>query len=182
MTMSNRKFSNKFTLIVGALGLFLAHSMNAASMADVKAFGAKGDTNVILDASVDKGSNILATHSYQFTPADIGKRIIVVGAGVSGSNLVTDISSVLDPNDVTLRAMAFSAVSEANAYWGTRRLRCYREGTSINFNHWWYAIFSDRHLFEPKPYSPPKFDYDARPGARLVDFGRSGRDSTSSGQ
>ncbi len=119
MTMSNRKFSNKFTLIVGALGLFLAHSMNAASMADVKAFGAKGDTNVILDASVDKGSNILATHSYQFTPADIGKRIIVVGAGVSGSNLVTDISSVLDPNDVTLRAMAFSAVSEANAYWGT---------------------------------------------------------------
>jgi hypothetical protein len=94
-------------------------SILQASTSNVKVWGARGDTKVISDGGVASGSTILASLSYEFVPADQGKTILVIGAGPSGSNLVTSISSVIDPAHITLAAAADVAVESATVYWGT---------------------------------------------------------------
>ena len=105
-----------FTLVT-AVCLHGGSAMEA-STSNVKTFGAKGDTKLICDGRVDSGSTMLAS-LYEFVSADHGKAILVIGAGPSGSNLVTSISSVIDPAHVTLATAAAVAVQSATVYWGT---------------------------------------------------------------
>lgn len=106
-----------FTLLA-AVCLHGASAINA-STSNVKTFGAKGDTKVISDGRIDAGSTILVSISYDFIPADYGKTILVIGAGLGGSNLVTSIASVIDPAHITLKAAAVVNVQGATVYWGT---------------------------------------------------------------
>jgi parallel beta helix pectate lyase-like protein/pectate lyase-like protein len=114
----------KFIPVLRFTGLVIAvcvqgGSILQASTSNVKGFGAKGDTKQVSDGRIASGSTVLASLSYEFVPADQGKTILVIGAGPSGSNLVTLISSVVDPAHVTLAAAAVVAVENATVYWGT---------------------------------------------------------------
>lgn len=90
---------------------------------DVMAKGAKGDGQTVSDANISLGSaNLTTTSTTKFAAGDVGKTIIVIGAGLSGSdpyNLVTTISAVNGSNSITLAANAARAVSSATIYWGT---------------------------------------------------------------
>ena len=70
-------------------------------------------------------SAVLNSASGAFAPTDVGRGIIVLGAGVSGSNLVTTIGGYASPTSVLLTAAAGRAVTNALYYYGAMTL----EGT-----------------------------------------------------
>jgi hypothetical protein len=85
---------------------------------NVKSYGVVGDARKIYDASVATGSNVLVSKSASFNSTSLNKSIIVVGAGVGGSNLISTIQSVDGPAQITIKDQA-QATLIATAYWGT---------------------------------------------------------------
>lgn len=85
----------------------------------VKSFGAKGNGIAGNKASIADGSTALTDPDAAFTPADIGKSIQVVGAGVSGAPLNTTIAACVDTSHVTLASAANTAVTSATYAYGT---------------------------------------------------------------
>jgi len=62
------------------------------------------------DAVMTSGSPNLSSASAAFTQADVGKSIVVNGAGTSGSDLITTILTVTDANHIVLNANAATTV------------------------------------------------------------------------
>lgn len=85
---------------------------------NLKDFGAKGNALTLSDANITSGSAILTSSSAVFTTADIGKSITIIGAGSSGANLTTTISSVTNSTTVVLAANASTTISSSN-YFGS---------------------------------------------------------------
>lgn len=81
------------------------------------AFGAAGNGQIASNTNVGSGSSIL-TGPGVFTAADVGKYIRVEGAGPSGFDLVTSISSFQSSSQVTLADSAATAVTNASAIFG----------------------------------------------------------------
>jgi hypothetical protein len=73
----------------------------------------------VADAAMTSGSATLTSASGPFTGADVGKKIVVTGAGASGAKLVTTISAFVSATQVTLAAAASTTVSATGATWGT---------------------------------------------------------------
>src|SRR6202043_597240 len=71
------------------------------------------------------GSTILSSPSGTFASTDLGRGIVVIGAGAGGGNLVTTIARYVSPNAVALNAAAGSVVAAAAYYYGAMTL----EGT-----------------------------------------------------
>lgn len=65
-------------------------------------FNARADYAISLTATMGAASPVLLTPSPQFTPADVGKYIIVKAAGASGGNLVSTIQSYTNSQNITL--------------------------------------------------------------------------------
>lgn len=88
---------------------------------DVRAYGAKGDGKIALDASIGNGSAVVNSATANFSQADVGKPLMFKGAGASGvTTLVTTIASVQSATQVTLNATAGTAVASAGMIlWGT---------------------------------------------------------------
>jgi hypothetical protein len=63
---------------------------------------AAGDTLSFSDAVMTSSSAALASASATFTAADVGKRVLVQGAGAAGVPLSTTIAAYVDAHDVTL--------------------------------------------------------------------------------
>lgn len=80
---------------------------------NVKAYGAKGNGAMLFDATMTSGSADLSSASASFTSADVGKLICVAGAGTSGGQLCTTISSVIDANNIVLAVPASTSVTSA---------------------------------------------------------------------
>lgn len=87
----------------------------------VKAYGAKGDGRVVHDGAMTSGGNILTCPtSTPFTAADVGKSVIVRGAGPTGVTcLVTTIAGYTSPGRVTLAANAAASTSATIVFWAS---------------------------------------------------------------
>ncbi|MEV6055009.1 hypothetical protein [Streptomyces sp. NPDC052107] len=85
------------------------------------AYGAKGDGKVRTDGAMTAGSAVLTcATSTPFTSADVGKAIMVKGAGASGVTTLTGtISGFTDSGHVTLSVNAATTVSTAVVMWAT---------------------------------------------------------------
>jgi hypothetical protein len=89
--------------------------------------------------------------SAPFSPGDVGKLIIVAGAGLAGADLQTTIASFTAPNSVELTSPAFTTVVGATVTWGSSLTlaRVFTEPTNANTNALLYRIY----------YSPTTTDF-----------------------
>lgn len=85
------------------------------------AYGAKGDAKNVNDGAITASSKTLTSASASFTAADVGKTVIVAGAGASGTftTLTTTIAAFVSSTSVTLTAAATNTVSGAGVCYGT---------------------------------------------------------------
>jgi hypothetical protein len=85
------------------------------------AYGAKGDGQVKADGAMTSGSAVLTcATSTPFTSADVGKKIMVKGAGATGVTTLTGtISAFTDSGHVTLSVNAATTVTNAVVLWAT---------------------------------------------------------------
>lgn len=88
---------------------------------NVAAYGAKGDGQIITDATMTNGTAVLTSATGAFTAADAGKYIMVNQGGTNSATapLLTTILSYQSATQVTLAANCTSAVTNAPAAWGT---------------------------------------------------------------
>jgi hypothetical protein len=82
-------------------------------------YGAVGDTRSVADGAITTATPNFTSASAAFTAADVGKTIIVLGAGVAGAALTTTIFAYVSPTAVTLTANASTTVSGATTLVGT---------------------------------------------------------------
>lgn len=85
----------------------------------VKTHGATGNGQVVTNASVTASSSTLTAGSSVFASGDVGKLVMVTGAGASGVPLAATITGYTSGTQVTLSANASTSVSSAVCYWGT---------------------------------------------------------------
>ncbi|MFF9171734.1 MULTISPECIES: hypothetical protein [unclassified Streptomyces] len=99
----------------------LAKSTTGDWVFNVKSYGAKGDGRVVTDGSMTAGSAVLTcATSTPFSVSDVGKAIMVKGAGATGvTTLSGTISSVSDSGHVTLSVNAATSVTNAVVMWAT---------------------------------------------------------------
>ena len=86
------------------------------------AYGAKGDGQQVNDGAMSTGSAVLTSASGKFASTDVGKPIMVKGAGsAAATTLITTIASYQSPTQVTLTATNASGGNVTNAlvFWGT---------------------------------------------------------------
>jgi hypothetical protein len=123
----------KITLIAAATALVPA-SIGQANAVTARDFGAKGDVVTLSDGAMNKGTNAFSSNSASFTSADVGKAIVVTGAGPEGLSLVTKIQALISAKRVTLGTNAATTVAGALTYYGTddtAAIRsCVYEGTA----------------------------------------------------
>lgn len=82
-------------------------------------YGATGDGIYDTAASITSGSAILTSINSIFAPNDVGKIMVVIGAGVTGRDLVTTIVDFTNPTQVILNTAAGTTVSNAGILFGT---------------------------------------------------------------
>lgn len=82
-------------------------------------FGAKGDAKISGTGAITSGDNTLTDSSATFTSDDVGKTIVVVGAGAAGAALTTTIASRNSGTSVELTAAASTTVTSATYVFGT---------------------------------------------------------------
>ncbi|MFD4740632.1 hypothetical protein ACFWNQ_25190 [Streptomyces virginiae] len=104
-----------------ALGLGTAATKNRpAWQFDVTEYGALGNGMTVADGAMTSGSAVLTcAASVPFAVGDVGKRVLVLGAGASGETLSATISAFTDSGHVTLNATAGTSVSSACAMWSS---------------------------------------------------------------
>lgn len=86
---------------------------------NAKAYGASGDVVYLTDAAINASATLLTSASASFTSADVGKAVVVAGAGAAGVALVTTIASRVSATQVNLTASASTSVTGARATYGT---------------------------------------------------------------
>jgi hypothetical protein len=84
-------------------------------------YGAKGDGQVVTDGAITGGgANLACATSAPFKAGDVGKSIIVNGAGADGTSaLVTTIKTFTDSGHVVLNANAGTTASAAAVLWSS---------------------------------------------------------------
>lgn len=87
---------------------------------NVQAYGAKGDGQLVTDGAMTAASAVLTSASGRFAAGDVGKLVLVKGAGPAGvTTLVTTISAYTSATQVTLTATASTTVSSALVMWAS---------------------------------------------------------------
>lgn len=83
---------------------------------NVRAYGAKGDVQRVVDASTTAGSATIGSASANFQATDVGKYAIVNGGGAS---LVTTVAAYVSATQITLAAAPTFSATGATLYWAT---------------------------------------------------------------
>lgn len=100
-------------------GISLADA-GTTSIVNVKVFGAKGNGTVVTgNVSIASGFSVLTVSTASFAVGDVGKTVVVPGAGAAGADLITTISAFTSTTQVNLSATAgttLSVVSKTVAY------------------------------------------------------------------
>jgi hypothetical protein len=91
---------------------------------NVKQNGAKGDGKTITDGAMTSGSATLTSATAAFTPASVGKTVIVANATSTAFRLATQIAAVGSGTSITLAAKA-----KATQTVQTWKIDCGRSGT-----------------------------------------------------
>ena len=86
---------------------------------NVEWFGAKGDVIHISDGAITATSQAFTSASNPFVATDVGKLIIVGGAGAAGEDLSTSISAYVSAGEVTLTDAAVTTVVDVSTRFGT---------------------------------------------------------------
>lgn len=111
-----------YCTVAGTPGTWVASGGggNATSTSYVAshAAGLVGDAKQITDAAMTSGSAVLTSAAGLFTPADVGK-VIVLSAGAVGAKLQTTIASYQSATRVTLANAASLTFTARGASWGT---------------------------------------------------------------
>lgn len=89
------------------------------SIYNVKLYGAKGDGVQLADGAMTSSSAVLTSASASFSANDVGKLIVVAGAGATGGDLSTTILSRQSPTQVTLSATAGTTITNSYVTYGT---------------------------------------------------------------
>jgi hypothetical protein len=105
-------------IVIASVTLIQAGSMRA-NAATPRDFGGKGDLVALHDGSIDKGTADFRSRSAAFTPGDVGKAIVISGAGDGGGALVTKIQAVASAKQITIAANASTTVTAGLTYYGT---------------------------------------------------------------
>lgn len=116
---------------------FVAHDAWRFNVAD---YGAAGDGKVISDGAMTSASGVLTAASGPFVSGDVGKPILVAGAGSAAGRvtLVTTIASYQSSTQVTLTAVAVATVSNAWAVYGTDDTAAINSAVATAYA-WWQA-------------------------------------------
>lgn len=89
------------------------------SIYNVKLYGAKGDGVQLADGAMTSSSAVLTSASASFSANDVGKLIVVAGAGATGVDLSTTILSRQSSAQVTLSATAGTTITGSYVTYGT---------------------------------------------------------------
>ena len=108
----------------GTVTQAITDSGTGGQVFNVKAYGAKGDVQVVTDGAMTIGSPVLTSASGKFSSADQGKVIAVFGAGSETGNggatlLRSTILSVQSSTSITLANTATQTASNMFTEWGT---------------------------------------------------------------
>lgn len=82
-------------------------------------YGAVADCVTVGDGAITSGLTALTSAAGLFRAADVGKTVIVSGAGSAGDDLRTTIAAYVSATQVTTAAAAGGTVSAAGVSWGT---------------------------------------------------------------
>jgi hypothetical protein len=86
----------------------------------VSTHGAVGNAKIVQDGAISSSSATLTcATSTPFQATDVGKSMLVAGAGTSGAHLSTTISTYVSPSQVTLASSASTTVSSAVVTYAT---------------------------------------------------------------
>ena len=86
----------------------------------VEMFGAVGDAQFKNDGAMTSGSNVVtASTSAPFAAGDVGKALVIPGAGAAGVQLQGTITSYIGPTQVQISVNASTTVSAQRFVWGT---------------------------------------------------------------
>lgn len=89
------------------------------SFLTLSSFAAVADARQIDDAAMTSGSAILTSAAAAFVEEDVGKSIVVAGAGTAAAKLCTTIVTRTSQTEVTLSAQASTTVEATGATFGT---------------------------------------------------------------
>lgn len=81
--------------------------------------GAVSDAQMIEDGAMTSGQPALTSPAGLFTSADVGKAIVVGGAGAGGAKLRTTVSAYVSTTELTLTDNAQTTITSGGAAWGT---------------------------------------------------------------
>lgn len=85
----------------------------------VEDFGAVGDGVYKTNGVATSGDNTFTCGSVSWATADIGKPIVVAGAGAAGATLATTIASINSGTSIELTVAPSTSVASAKFYYGT---------------------------------------------------------------
>lgn len=85
---------------------------------NVADFGAVGDALGAV-GSISAGSDVLTLAGAFFSPADVGKKVIVQKAGSGGGDLISSVLAFISPFQIQLASPAVGTVSMVRTVWGT---------------------------------------------------------------
>ncbi|HLI80593.1 MAG TPA: hypothetical protein VKV03_11460 [Candidatus Binataceae bacterium] len=97
----------------------LGASLNGTFNLKSTPFSAHPDAQVVSDGAMTAGSPSLTSASAPFKVTDLGKAIIVGGAGASGGLLQTTIATFTSSTQISLASAASTTTSGAGVLWGT---------------------------------------------------------------
>jgi hypothetical protein len=121
----------------------------------VSAYGAKGDCKVVGDgAMASTGSAVLTSASNPFVSGDVGKTILVAGAGTASGRqtLVTTIASYQNAGQVTLTVNPAAVVSAAWCIWGTDDTAAINSAVSAAYTYWQNNSYRQPEILMPSIY------------------------------
>jgi hypothetical protein len=132
--MSNKTSAILLLTFILAVPILAATNSGTLQPSDVMNFGAKCDVVTATDVAMQVGSNVLTSQQSSFSQADLGKSIVVLGAGSlkatagvvidrtasKGHNSVFSyIIQVTDQHIIELANVAQTAVTGGQASWGS---------------------------------------------------------------
>lgn len=85
----------------------------------LREMGGIPDAREVRNAAMTSGSAVFTSAGAGFTAADVGKPIVVGGAGAAGAKLRTTIAGYTSATQITLTDAAATTVSGTGAAWGT---------------------------------------------------------------
>src|SRR6266545_1151526 len=100
-------------------GNFTVSTVNSVFVLNAKAYGAKGDGQVVSDGAMTSGSATLTSATANFSSADVGKLVLVKDALTGPNTLSGTITGFTSATQVTLSVSATRTVSNATVFWGT---------------------------------------------------------------